>query len=317
MVLRFSLLIGSFALLVVCSESAGAGSSTLALEYLAIPDSSGSITPQVGPDTSQSVKTPTLTWYSMFENVPGDWVKYSHVAFRNDKLPEWIGIAALTGFLIVVDDDLYQISKGWYDRSHILRQFMYSFDKFGDGRGQFSTVGAFAAYGLLANDKRALRTASQAIQAILAAGTVVQVLKHITGRESPFVSTAPGGVWRWFPNQVDYFNNVPHYDAYPSGHVESSLATVVVIAENYPEVTWIRPVGYTVVGLIGLGMAHTGIHWYSDYPLGIAMGYAFGMIAAHPEGLQIESDDGRSSASFSLLPRIDRSGIGMSFAISF
>jgi hypothetical protein len=253
----------------------------------------------------------------MFENVPGDWAKYGHAAFRNDKLPEWLGIAAMTGFLIVVDEDLYRISKGWYDRSHVLRQFMYSFDKLGDGRGQFTTVGAFAAYGLLANDKRALRTASQTIQAILAAGTVVQILKHITGRESPFVSTAPGGVWRWFPNQVDYFNRVPYYDAYPSGHVESSLATVVVIAENYPEVTWIRPVGYTIVGLIGLGMAHTGIHWYSDYPLGIALGYAFGMIAAHPEGLHVQSGENSSWATISLLPNIGRSGVGLSFAVSF
>ncbi len=256
-----------------------------------------------------------LRWYTVFENIPGDWSRYAREAFTTEKIPTWIGITALTGVLLITDDDTWRISKGWYDRSHFLRQIMYSFDKLGDGRGQFTTAGAFAAYGLVANDERALRTASQTIQAILAAGTVVQVLKHITGRESPFVATAPGGVWRFFPNLIEYHRRVPQYDAFPSGHIESSLATVVVIAENYPEVKWIRPVGYTIVGLIGLGMAHTGIHWYSDYPLGIAIGYTFGMIAAHPEQRGLAGTETGTKLSF--LPYAQPGGGGVSFSLRF
>jgi membrane-associated phospholipid phosphatase len=260
---------------------------------------------------SAPVRNPPLRWTSMFENIPGDWSRYAAEAFRTEKISEWLGITALTGFLILTDDATWKLSRGWYERSHLLRQIMYSFDKLGDGRGQFTTAGAFAVYGLLFDDQRALRTASQTVQAILAAGTIVQVLKHITGRESPFVATAPGGVWRFFPNQIEYHKHVPHYDAFPSGHIESSLATVVVIAENYPEVTWIRPVGYAIVGLIGIGMAHTGIHWYSDYPLGIALGYSFGMIAAHPERTEL------SGAKLSLLPFVQPAGGGVSFTLTF
>jgi len=58
-----------------------------------------------------------------------------------------------------------------------------------------------------------------------------------------------------------------------------------VIGENYPEIKWIKPLGYTLTGLLGISMVNTGIHWYSDYPLAIVLGYAFGMIAAHPEGV--------------------------------
>jgi hypothetical protein len=32
-------------------------------------------------------------------------------------------------------------------------------------------------------------------------------------------------------------------------------------------------------------MVNNGIHWYSDYPLAIVLGYTFGMIASHPEGI--------------------------------
>jgi membrane-associated PAP2 superfamily phosphatase len=292
-------------------------SSSTATETVAPTDSSHRFNSSVVSDSSQTSTAPShpLRWYTMFENIPGDWSRYADESFRTDKIPEWLGIAALTGFLLLTDDVTWTISKGWYDRSQILRQVMYSFDKLGDGRGQFTTAGVFAAFGLLFNDERALRTASQTIQAILAAGTVVQVLKHITGRESPFLATAPGGVWRFFPNQIDYHQNVPRYDAYPSGHIESSLATVVVIAENYPEVTWIRPVGYTIVGLIGLGMAHTGIHWYSDYPLAIAIGYRFGMIAAHPE--QSENSGSNAQLKLSVLPYALPGGGGISLSFKF
>jgi membrane-associated phospholipid phosphatase len=130
-----------------------------------------------------------------------------------------------------------------------------------------------------------LRTGSQITEAVLASGAVVQVLKHITGRQSPFVSTMPRGRWDFFPNQINYHKHVPSYDAYPSGHVTTALATVVVIAENYPNIKWISPVGYTLTGLLAISMVNTGIHWYSDYPLAVVLGYTFGMIAAHPEGV--------------------------------
>jgi membrane-associated phospholipid phosphatase len=113
----------------------------------------------------------------------------------------------------------------------------------------------------------------------------VQVLKHITGRQSPFVSTKAKGRWDFFPNQIDYHKHVPSYDAYPSGHVTTTLATVIVIAENYPDIKWIRPLGYILTGLLAISMVNTGIHWYSDYPLALVLGYTFGMIASHPEGI--------------------------------
>ena len=104
-------------------------------------------------------------------------------------------------------------------------------------------------------------------------------MKHITGRESPYVSTVPGGVWRFFPNQIEYANKVPHFDAYPSGHLATAMATVTVIAENYPEYRYIKPLGYSLMGLLSFAMVNNGVHWVSDYPLALALGYTFGKIA--------------------------------------
>ena len=262
------------------------------------------------------VVQPPLKWHSMISRIPGDWVRWSNETFRVENVPEILGIAALTWATIVTDEESYQATRRTYEASQFVKSGCDFFTMMGDGRTQFGMAGAFGLYGLVTSDERALRTGSQIIQAVLSSGTVVQVLKHITGRESPFVSSQRGGAWVFFPNQIEYHKHVPHYDAYPSGHIATSTATVVVIAENYPDSKWIRPVGFTIVGLIGLGMAGTGIHWYSDYPLGIALGYMFGLIAAHPEGIEIGTVTQERGLHMSLVPTADGSGIGIGFSFT-
>jgi hypothetical protein len=116
-------------------------------------------------------------------------------------------------------------------------------------------------------------------EGLLAVGLVTQSLKHLTGRESPLVRTEPRGAWRWFPNQLDYFRNVPKYDAFPSGHLATAMLTVTVISENYPEYVFIKPLGYSLMGLLAFQMLNNGVHWLSDYPLALAIGYVFGKSA--------------------------------------
>jgi membrane-associated phospholipid phosphatase len=224
-------------------------------------------------------------WYQMFTNIPGDCVQFYNTNFISEKIPLYAGVTLLTAGLIATDEQTWHGSNKIYQQSNTVKRWSDIFVKIGDGRTQFGVAGIYAIYGFIASDNRALRTASQITEAVLASGAVVQVLKHITGRQSPFVSTMPGGRWDFFPNQINYHKHVPSYDAFPSGHVTTALATVVVIAENYPDIKWIKPLGYTLTGLLAISMVNTGIHWYSDYPLAVVFGYTFGMIAAHPEGV--------------------------------
>ena len=230
-----------------------------------------------------SVLTPS--WYQMFTNIPGDCVQFYNTNFVSEKIPLYAGVTVLTAGLIATDNQTWQGSDKLYKQSPALKRWSDIFVKIGDGRSQFGLAGIYALYGFITSDNRALRTASQITEAVLASGAVVQVLKHITGRQSPFVSTKSGGRWIFFPNQIDYLKHVPRYDAFPSGHVTTTLATVIVIAENYPDIKWIKPLGYTMTGLLAISMVNTGIHWYSDYPLAVVLGYTFGIIASHPEGI--------------------------------
>lgn len=279
------------------------------------PDSLAEVRPDSLPLAAE--QRSSLRWHSMITNIPGDWVRYYQQKIRATSIPEFVGISVLTAGMLVTDDKTFEVSDRWYKSSRTVSGISDFFVSIGDGKSQFALAGAFAAYGLLKDDHRALRTGSQIVQAVLASGTVVQVLKHITGRESPFVRSSPTGIWRFFPNQIEYHRRVPQYDAFPSGHICTALATVIVIAENYPETTWIRPVGYVITGLVGVGMVNRGIHWYSDYPLGLALGYVFGMIAAHPDGILVSGSDQESSTHVSIAPAVSEKGVGLSMAIAF
>jgi hypothetical protein len=255
-----------------------------------------------------SVSCPS--WYQMFTNIPGDCWNFYKVTFTSNNIPLYAGIALLTSGLIATDQKTWQESDKLYKRSESVKSLSDIFVEIGDGKSQFGLAGAFALYGLSTSDNRALRTASQITQAVLASGLIVQVLKHITGRQSPFVSTKPDGRWDFFPNQINYHKHVPAYDAFPSGHLTTTLATVIVVAENYPNIKWIKPVGYTLTGLLAVSMVNTGIHWYSDYPLALVMGYTFGMIASHPDGIS-DLLLGEVGKHIQISPSLINGGIGL------
>jgi hypothetical protein len=149
----------------------------------------------------------------------------------------------------------------------------------GDGWTHLSIATSFMAYGIIKKDNRAAQTATQLGEAIFSTGLVVQTIKRSTGRQSPFVATKDRGEWHLFPSYNTYQSFVPNYDAYPTGHMATAMATVTVIADNYPEYKFVRPLGYTLIGLLGYSMLNNGVHWASDYPLGIALGYGFAKIA--------------------------------------
>jgi hypothetical protein len=231
-----------------------------------------------------------------FGNLKAAW----NNSFRKEN--SWIiaGVAASTALMIAYDQEIMEETQRFGDEigiepksdqtktfvsiggANVIRlptdagSAMYFI---GDGWTQLMLASTFLGYGLIADDNRAIQTASQTAEAIISAGVVVQILKHTTGRETPNVSTVRGGNWTFFPNQVDYYSRTPHYDAFPSGHLTTAMATIVVIADNYPEYTFIRPVGYVALGLVSFQMVNNGVHWAADYPLALALGYTFGKIA--------------------------------------
>ncbi len=254
--------------------------------------------------------TKKIEWYTMITEFPGDMYQFAKAEVKQPDLPVYLTIATLTTGLLITDDKTWDVSHKWYEKNSTVYSLSNFFTEVGDGRTQFGLAAVFGLYGTIASDNKALNTASQIVEAVLSSGAIVQIFKHITGRESPYLSTRQRGTWRWFPNQIQYHKHVPAYDAYPSGHICTSVAAFVVIADNYPEQKWLTPIFTLTTAAIGVGMVNKGIHWYSDYPLGIAVGYTFGKMIT--KKYAADGNQNVTSNRISFFPYMGEMGTGIS-----
>jgi membrane-associated phospholipid phosphatase len=235
--------------------------------------------------------------FGFITKVPETFAGAAKISFNKKSIPVWTGIVSSTLLLIALDQDIangvnnfsnhigvesirdYKTVVGFklgstpinvYEAPRNFNTALYSI---GEGSTSILIVGGLYLYGKIKHNYRASSTASQLMQALITVGITTQTLKRITGRESPFVATQAGGVWRPFTSPSKYQEFVPKYDAFPSGHFATMMATVVVLSDNYPEKKWIKPLGYTLMGLCALSMVNNGVHWTSDYPLAAGIGY--------------------------------------------
>lgn len=246
---------------------------------------------KIDSTTYHAYQKPTA--WQHFPNSIYDVADYTKITFSKNNLPKLGWVAASTALLLVYDQNIVDEAQHFgrrigLDGSNNLKTVGKIFGLFpvevptdfssalyfiGDGWTDTAIITSFFTFGMITDDVRALQTSSQLAEGILATTVVTQILKHITGRQSPFKSTEPGGKWEFFPNQVKYHKNVPAYDAYPSGHLAAGIVVLEVIAENYKEYRLIRPFGYTLLTALSFQMLNNGVHWASDYPLSLLMGY--------------------------------------------
>ena len=280
--------------------------------------------------------------FQFIQYAPKDlYINLSHT-LRIKNLWKIGALAAVTGILVVYDQSTVDKAKRIGGHLHLSHsEELKSYFDFasismrgptdissgiyflGDGWTHTFIALSFLGYGLTTNNNRALQTASQLVEGFLTTGFTVQLLKHISGRETPNRASVPGGVWRLFPDPSRYGGNQPKYGAYPSGHMATSMMTVTVIAENYGGNKYIRPLGYTLMTLLAFQMMNNGVHWASDYPLGIALGYTFGKIAVNRGRSEVKENQSsvneqQPSKSFILTPVIlGQNSLGLGFQYKF
>ncbi len=234
--------------------------------------------------------------------IPRTFKEVGKESFQRKSIKPWLLIAGSTLVLVSADQKIsdgvqqfsrninldnsrkyidvvgFHLGKIYVDVYQAPNNFNTAIYTIGEGMPPLLLSAGLLVHGLVKNDYRSISTASQITQGLIAMGITTQLLKRMTGRESPFVATQAGGRWRPFPNLKVYQNAVSHYDAFPSGHMATLMTTTVILADNYPEKRWISPVGYSVMTLVGLSMINNGVHWAGDYPLAIGLGYVFGKV---------------------------------------
>jgi membrane-associated phospholipid phosphatase len=238
------------------------------------------------------------TYFSFVKKLPSDIFQTFKSPFVGKNYQGFLAVVAATGILVTVDKQAikgvqkistkiglqaqtdYNIAFKVGDTKIVkvpqnLNSALY---QMGEGGTSMLLAGGLWVYGKIKKDYRAIQTASDLTKTFFAMGFTTQVIKRITGRESPFTATTATGRWRPFPSFKKYQTETSNYDAFPSGHLATMMATVTVLRKNYPEKKWITPVGYTIMGLTSWAMMNTEVHWLSDYPLALAIGYISGKI---------------------------------------
>lgn len=226
----------------------------------------------------QSEDIPTPHWSEIVTKVPFNLYSFTKSSFSVENINSLGVIVGSTAFLLATDKISYHFINRNYSQNSSFHSLADYSVWLGDGKINLGISGLFSAYGLIFKDNKALRTGIQCTESILSTGLAVQLLKRITGRESPASASCQSGKWRVFPNPKKYQKNQPKYYSFPSGHLSTAVTTLTVIANNYPENKYIQIVGYPLIGILGTGLVAKNMHWFSDFPLAFAIGYGFGKL---------------------------------------
>ena len=237
--------------------------------------------------------------FGFLTETPGNISHMSKWSFRSENIKPLIIFGAGTTLLMLFDQPIIDGAEKLFKKLGIrqhekfypllkvggkevlkrpgnINSFFY---QLGEPSPTFLFAGGFYLYGKLKKDERASRTASEITESFITSIIMVQVLKRVAGRQSPNKATRPGGKWHFFPSWSDYNRDPTSYFSFPSGHMATMMSLTTVIAENYPEKKWIRPVGYSITGLTALSQLNNKVHWASDFLLGLGIGYLSGKIA--------------------------------------
>jgi len=277
--------------------------------------------------------------YPQFSDLPtyiyDDYLTAYERVFREEATPYWWAIGFSTAALLAADDTLIRESKrigrqlGLSDGDRLKTYLTYrdqaifraptdlgsALYYIGDGWTHAAIAAGFLATGSWADDEQTYAVGFELVEGMIATTIATQFLKHVTGHETPNHATSPKGEWDFFPNQRDYADCVPCYDAFPSGHVAVSTMTLTVLHNNYPDNPWIMPTGVTLISLLAFQMMNNGVHWASDYPLAIGLGYVFGEIAF--ERGQSALASGKESSGAQWLPLVNQDSLGMTVHYQF
>ncbi len=261
----------------------------------------------------------TVRWYTMITKLPRDWNNFGNELFDTHTIPVVAGLGVTTIAFMIFDHKTYAQTRSFFSNSSFLQHTRDDIVNAGDGKYHLIAIGGFAAIGLATSDNRLLRTSSEMVEAFLASGMVVQILKHTTGRESPSAAMPDyDGDWRLFPNQKQYQLHQPRYYSFPSGHLATMVGSLTVLNENYPEYrVWLRPASYLLTGMLGVSLVGKGMHWYSDLPLGIALGYSFGEIVSYRNGINVSRSLGENFPQINLSPSFTMYGGGVGLNVEW
>ncbi len=162
----------------------------------------------------------------------------------------------------------YNIDQPWRDEiPNEKSPFKESVSAWAEPLGRGATIqpmfGAFMAYGLVAKDKRARKTAVIGLATYYLNDGVTSNLKRTFGRIRPNSAELKDNWFAGEPNR-----------SFPSSHTSTAFAAATVLSTMYREKKWVAPIAYTAATAVGFSRLYHNNHWASDVLAGAVVGFA-------------------------------------------
>jgi membrane-associated phospholipid phosphatase len=216
-------------------------------------------------------------------------------------------VLATTALLVANDEGIYENVKSYQGRNPWVDKVSPVVTQLGDWGVNCGIAGLFFLGGVIARDEKARDTGLMAWETLLHTGFLVQVVKHLSGRQRPSVDN---GRDHWYGPSAFFKRysegNFSSYDSFFSGHSVSAWGLATVIAENYGNHGWVPPVCYGLAALVGLSRLTEGAHWFSDVFLGAVVGFAVGKMVVRNQHKRLQ-----------FAPALVSGGAGLSFSYEF
>lgn len=289
-------------------------------------------------DGEKAQREERLQLKEIFTRVPDTSLDALNSSFSKSAIPGWSLVLGATAVTYYYDENLYRWSQqkgrdwgiGNEDNTKpVIQAFgvplmrlptdtgsaMYFL---GDGWTHFAIAGSIMGTGYATNSNYEVNTGIMLVHGMFVSTIFNQALKRSFGRESPEVKTHERGAWNMFPSFTDYNTKTASYDGMPSGHVMTATLTFTILSERYSEYkTPIYYVGGVWLSALGFQMMNNGVHWASDYPLGIAMGYVFGKASVKMLTPSKNESAETKATSWFVLPSTIPGGMGLRAFKSF
>jgi membrane-associated phospholipid phosphatase len=229
---------------------------------LAIAPACGQITP--APNAERDV-----SWSKLIPNIADDQAKIWLFPARLEKKRRWLPTAVILGTtaaLIALDPE----EAPYFRRTSTFSGFNRPFSGAGPGAVTAAVPASFLAYGLIAKDLKAEKTALLIGEAVADSEILSTVFKVTFRRARPASIPPHGNYWdTWFDHKGSVLGS-----SMPSGHAIAAFSVATVVSRRYGNHRWVPYVSYGLAAVVGFSRVTLSAHFVSDVFVGAALGYS-------------------------------------------
>ncbi len=231
------------------------------------------------------------------------WRAPFHMDWKNFAVFSLVVVGS--GVLVANDEKIYENFKIFQGRHSWVDKISPKATLLGDWGVDCGIAGLFFLEGVLFKDAKSRNTGLMAWETLLHTGFLVQVVKHVAGRQRPSVES---GLDYWYGPSAFFKRyqdggSFSRYDSFFSGHTVSAWGLATVIAENYKNHLWVPITCYSLATLAGLSRLTEDAHWLSDVFLGAVIGFTVGKMVVRNQNKRLQ-----------VSPSLSRGGAGLAFS---